>query len=137
MNQPYDKTRYQFVTGAFTWTAIDLVLAALSGTPDFVPGDTQIASIVGRGGVVLGYSQPILNKTVVPDGTVQTGPVVIPTVPVGPDITWFVLAKRFITPNLSEPIYFIDDAYTLPFTPNGLDVIVQPDWLQQRGWFRG
>jgi hypothetical protein len=29
---------------------------------------------------------------------------------------------------------FIDDAEGLPFTPNGLDVLIEPDWLLERGW---
>ena len=24
----------------------------------------------------------------------------------------------------------------LPFTPDGLDLVVQPDWLEGRGWYR-
>ena len=30
----------------------------------------------------------------------------------------------------------IDEAFELPFVPNGLDLVIQPDWLSARGWFR-
>jgi hypothetical protein len=57
--------------------------------------------------------------------------VLLPAVPVGPLVTWFTMTKAG-----TDLILYIDDAEGLPFTPNGLDVPVTPDWLSNRGWFR-
>jgi hypothetical protein len=131
MNQPYDVARRRFVTAALNWTALDLRLTAWGGVPQFVATDTTLANITGRGTPLLGTSLPVLVKTVTSDGTVQTDAVVIPDVPVGPDVTHFTLGEVS-----AALILFIDQALDLPFTPNGLDIVVQPDWLEQRGWFR-
>jgi len=131
MNQPYDLTRRRFVTAALNWPSLDLRLTALGGIPQFVAADTQISDITSRGTAVLGASLPIITKTVTADGTVQTDAVVIPEVPIGPDVTHFVLIEASGT-----LILYIDEAYVLPFVPNGLDIVVQPDWIEQRGWFR-
>lgn len=98
----------------------------------FVPTDTSIYDITARGDTVLvKTSLPITVKTVSADGTAQTNGVVVPEVPIGPNITHFTLHEAF-----GNLILFIDEALNLPFTPNGLDLVVQPDWLEQRGWFR-
>lgn len=136
-NNVYDRARYEFVTGAFNWPTMELVLAAMAGTPDFVPTDMTIDQVLTRGTLNLGYSLPVTSRTVAADGTTQTNQVLIPDVPVGQDITWFVLAERNATLPLSQLILFIDEAKDLPFVPNGLDVVIQPDWLENRGWFRG
>ena len=84
----------------------------------------------------LGYSQPIVGMNVLPDGLGQTGPVVIPAVPIGMPVTHFTLVFHNAVENNSQLILYIDDAEGLPFTPNGLDMVIQPDWLQGRGWWR-
>lgn len=137
MNNVYARARYEFVTGAFNWPALNVVLVAMRGTPDFVETDVTMQQIIDR--VIdppLGYSLEVTSMTVATDGTTQTNQVVIPSVPIGNDITWFVLAERQNPLPLSQPIMFIDEAKDLPFVPNGLDVVVQPDWLENRGWFR-
>lgn len=137
MNQLYNKARYQMVTGVFNWPALDLVLTAWGGTPNYVQTDAMLTDIIGRGlGVVLGHSLPVTTKSVAPDGTVQTNQVVIPTVPIGQNVTWFTFSKRAGVLTASEPLYYIDDADELPFVPNGLDLVINPDWVQARGWFR-
>jgi hypothetical protein len=137
MNKPYDLARYKMLTAAFDWTAMELRLAAWGGTPDFVPADQQISDINARpANAMLGYSQEITEHTVSPDGTAQTNQVIIPDVPVGQAVTWFTLVRFAAVPADSELILFIDDAIELPFDPNGLDIVVNPDWLSQRGWFR-
>lgn len=132
MNQPYNIARRRFVTAGFDWLNMDLRLTVWGGAPYFVPTDELVAAVVARGGTsLLGTSQPITVKTVTSDGTAQTNGVVVPNVPIGPNVTHFTLNES--NGNL---ILFIDEAIELPFTPNGLDMVVQPDWLEQRGWFR-
>ena len=77
-----------------------------------------------------GSSLPITSQTVAPDGTAQTNQVIIPGVPIGAPITFFTMSDA------DQLILFIDEAVELPFVPNGLDMVVQPDWLEQRGWWK-
>lgn len=135
-NEIYDLARVQLLTAALDWTAIDLQLIAWSGTPDFKPTDTKLADIKARGGVELGTSMAIVWKGVSADGSAQTDDVVIPSVPIGPAVTWFTLGRSGSPHDNGQPILFIDDAVNLPFTPNGLDMVVTPDWLLSRGWFK-
>lgn len=131
MNQPYNIARRRFVTAGFDWLTTDLRLTAWGGMPTFIPTETMVSDFTVRGALLLGVSQPITSKTVAADGTAQTNQVLIPNVPVGPDVTHFTLSEL-----TGQLILFIDQALNLPFTPNGLDIVVQPDWLEQRGWFR-
>lgn len=135
-NQLYDNARYRMVTGHFDWPAIDLVLTVWSGTPDYVQDDEFISEIVARGlATPQAHSQPVTFKSVAPDGTVQTNQVVVQAVPVS-TITWFTLSMRAATVLQSELLYYVDVAEVLPFASNGLDMVVNPDWVQARGWFR-
>ena len=136
MNTIYDAARYKLMTAAFDWTATDLLLTCWSGTPVFVPTDQTIGDVGIHGPVERGSSLPITSQSVTPDGTGQTNKVVIPAVAVGAPITFFTMSDRKPTHSLSELILFIDEAEDLPFDPNGLDMVVYPDWLQQRGWWR-
>jgi hypothetical protein len=130
VNGIYDQARYQLLTAQLDWRAVPLVLSAWGGTPLFDPTDETVADIIAHGFTEIGTSMPITHQTVSTDGTAQTDPVLIPAVPIGPSVTWFTFAAA------SQLILFIDDADELPFVPNGLDLIVQPDWLAGRGWWR-
>jgi len=135
MNQPYDIARYKFVTGTFDWLTMNLVLVAWSGTPNFVATDQHINDITGRGVTTArGVSLPITQKNVAADGTTQTNQVVIPDVAIGQPITHFTLVDDQVGGDTL--LYFIDEALDLPFDPNGLDMVIMPDWLSMRGWFR-
>lgn len=134
-NSIYDDARYKLLTAGLNWTTIPLRLAAWGGTPNFVAADKTLANISART-PLRGYSQPITSQTVDPGGTAQTNQVVIPKVPVGTDVTWFTMVRDVGLQTAAQLILYIDDAVELPFTPNGLDIVVQPDWLKQRGWFR-
>lgn len=136
VNTIYDKARVQLLTAEFDWLSMPLVLTAWSGTPTFIPTDETIADVVSHGAVELGSSMAITAQSVFPNGTAQTNRVVIPAVPIGPMVTWFIMSKKHSTHTQSQPILFIDTAEGLPFDPNGLDIAVEPDWLQSRGWFR-
>lgn len=136
MNSIYDIARRWTHVSQFDWPTLDMVLCAFSGTPAFFPTDVTLAQVVSHGVVYVNGSLDLTGQSVSADGTCQSGPAVIPLVPVGPDVTHFVLFKKLAPANTSQPILFIDDAEGLPFAPNGLDMVVQPDWLQGRGWFR-
>lgn len=136
-NGIYNSARYSILTAGLNWPAADILVAAWGGEPDFVVTDKKISDIVGRGkATVLGTSLPVTTKSVSADGTAQTNQVVIPGVPVGQQVTFFTLGKNATPVSNSDLFLFLDDALNLPFDPNGLDIVVQPDWLQARGWFR-
>ncbi len=125
------------VTKNFDWLTTDIVVTMWRGTPDYDQTDETISEIIARGlGSVLGHSLPVTAKSVALDGSVQTNQVVIPTTSVGEEITWFTLSRRAVSIDNSSLIYFVDQCDFLPFTTNGLDIVVNPDWTTQRGWFR-
>jgi hypothetical protein len=130
MNNVYDVARYRLMTSAFDWRAANLVLTAWSGTPVFSATDETIADVATHGPVERGSSLPITSKTVASNGTAQTNQVVIPDVLIGDPVTFFTMSDG------DELVLFIDEATELPFVPNGLDMLVQSDWLEQRGWWR-
>ena len=136
MNGIYDEARVKSLTANLNWLTTDLMLVAWAGSPSFVPTDKFVADIKARGAVVLGYSLAITEQMVSTDGTAQTNAVVIPTVPVGSPVTWFTMCTKNTPVDNSELILFVDQADGLPFEPNGLDMVVTPDWLQNRGWWR-
>jgi hypothetical protein len=135
-NAPYDKARVQLLTAGLDWRTITLTLSAWGGIPSFDPTDDMISDITARGFTELGISQPITAQAVTANGTAQTNTVVIPAVPIGPSVTWFTMSWSQTIHAQSQPILFIDTADDLPFVPNGLDLVIQPDWLQNRGWWR-
>ena len=79
---------------------------------------------------------PVTGQAVAPDGTAQTNPVVIPDVGVGPTVTWFTFSRQERHARAVQLILYIDEAEGLPFEANALDIVVQPDWLLARGWWR-
>lgn len=123
-------------TATFNWPQLSLVLTAWGGIPVFDPTHTTIATIAAAGPVDLGRSLGIGHQTVAADGSCQSDNVVIPTPPIGQDVTFFTMSELQTDYAASKLLFFIDDAKVLPFTPNGLDLIVTPDWLENRGWFR-
>lgn len=135
-NNIYNSIRYAMMTGAFDWRALDLRVVLLSGEPDFDPTDITLNDIIGRGGAVRAVSQPVTAPSVVVDGTGRTDAVLVEEVPIGDPITWLLLVKYNPVQNSSQLVYFCDEALDIPFIPNGLDMIIQPDWTAQRGWFK-
>jgi hypothetical protein len=130
MNTIYDQARYRLMTQQLNWLTSNLVLTAWSGVAVFAPLDEIISDVATHGPVERGTSLPITQQTVAPDGTAQTNQVVIPAVPIGDPVTFFTMS------NGNQLILFIDEAEGLPFVANGLDMVVNPDWLQQRGWWK-
>ena len=137
-NALYNIAGRKMLTGQFDWTAVDLMLVAWGGTATFTADDETIADVKAYPGVVeLGYSLPIIGKTVSSNAVAQSDNVLIPGIGVGSVVTWFTLCVRDATVHdNSELVFYLDDVEGLPFTGNGLDLPVQPDWAEQRGWFK-
>jgi hypothetical protein len=132
VNSIYDTARQRFALALIDWSTAPLVLLAYSGEPVFHAEDATITDITDRGETLLiSTSQDIVTQNVSAQGYLQTDNVVFEAVPIGYPITHFIMTLSAVT-----PLLFIDEAYDLPFVPNGLDVVVTPDWLEQRGWGR-
>jgi len=138
MSDIYDRVRYAMLTGAFDWTALGLRLAAWSGELDFAADDTDVDDIEARAlATLLGFSLPVTGLTVTTDGRAQTDPIVIPGLTFGQELTFFTFVEyNEADEGASTLVLFIDDAFELPFATNGLDITVQPDWIEERGWWR-
>lgn len=133
VNQVYDNARFKLATAGLDWRSAVYLLTAWKGAPDFIASDANIGQITARGNAtLLATSLTITGRAVSLDGTTQTDPVLIPAVPAGEIVSFFVM--HLVAG--SEPLLFIDEADGLPFTGNGLDLMVQPDWALERGWFR-
>lgn len=135
-NEIYDVARYRFGTAQLNWETANLVLFAFAGTPVFEPTDLHIDDLTGRGATVIGQSMSVSGRNVSQKGYLQTAPILIPAVPVGPQFTHMVMALDAATAGEEVPLIFVDEAVELPYLPNGLDILIQPDWLAQRGWGR-
>lgn len=135
----YDFARNQLLVANLNWLITPLVVSAWSGTKVFIPTDSTIANMKAHGAVERGFSLPIDvdHNFVTPDGTAQTDPVVLPAVPIGEPILWFTMSALVTPHDSSKLILFIDETNpALPYMANGLDILLQPDWTLQRGWFR-
>jgi len=138
MSDIYDRIRYSMLTGNFVWADVDMRLVAWSGDLDFDATDDKVSDIVARANAVpIGYSLPVTGLTVTVDGRAQTDPIVIPDVAFGQELTFFTFVDYDDgDEENSAMVLFIDDAFELPFATNGMDIVVQPDWIQERGWWR-
>jgi hypothetical protein len=137
MSGIYDWARAQLLTANLDWLAVELVVSIWSGTKTFVPTDRTIADVKARGAVERGYSLPITDTSVSVDGTARTDPVLIPAVPVGAPLLWITMSEVATPHDNSKLLLFIDQVLpALPYTANGLDIVLTPDWAAGRGWWR-
>ena len=138
VNTIYDIARMQFAKAQINWMTAPLRLLAYTGNPDFHPADTAISEITTRGNTLrISTSLDIVTQNVSTEGFLMTDNVVLPKVPIGYPVTHFIMVLMPGTdPEMAVPLLFIDDAEDLPFTPDGLDIVVTPDWLEHRGWGR-
>jgi hypothetical protein len=137
MTQPYDSAREKLLNGMLVWTACGLQLQAwTAGT--FDPAHKKVSDLVAAGGVSSSVSTQTVTQWVAPGGYAASQAIILPG-------TGFTVGEivSFLTLNdtqgaLLDPelILFIDDAETLPFVANGLDLTVTPDWILKRGWWR-
>jgi hypothetical protein len=137
-NSLFNIARYKFATGTLNWSpALNLVLIAWGGDPVFYETDTSVAAIIARAETtVIAHSQDMAGIAVTSSGWLQSGPALLPTVPIGPPVTHLIIATKALSWNDGTPLIYIDTGIDLPFTPDGLDVLIQPDWTEERGWCR-
>jgi hypothetical protein len=133
----YDAARQKFATAALDWRTQTLIVSAWAGSLDFNPADVTIASITGRGRVEAGTSLDMTGLAVAANGSCRSQPVVIPGIAAAVSVGWFTIAQKGATHAASNLLVFIDQIVpALPFIGNGLDLVLQPDWLSAQGWFR-
>ena len=95
MNSIYDIGRYNLLTADINWPTEDLRLLPWGGPPTFTPNHSTVTQKITEGLTTkLGFSQAIVGMNALPDGLAQTGPVVIPGVPIGMTVTHFTLVRN-------------------------------------------
>lgn len=135
MSDLYRATRERFlISPYFDWVGMSVRLQAWSGPYTFIENHASNANVAATA-TLRATSLPLTNKNG-SYGFARSDPAVLVAVPVGAPITFFTLCEY--TGDLLNMglIAYIDTGPSLPFTPNGLDWNVQPDWLVGRGWFR-
>lgn len=133
MNQLYDDARERLLHATLNWEALDLVLLAYDLTSyAFSPANQTQGDI----GLPKKVSQQLTQPLVAPGGYARSNAGVFIAIPVGPPIQFLVLAEQNASPANRRLIAYCDAASGLPFTPNGGDWIVKPDWAHAQGWFR-
>lgn len=135
-NDLYNVARVRMVTASFDWQGTDVFLMAWSGTYKFDEQHRNIADVTAAGGIRRSVSLPSAFQTYTEEGIVQTSPYLFPLVSIGPPLIFFTLTFGNVVPGQEELIAFYNEGEGLPYEPKGLDVLVQPDWLSKRGWFR-
>ena len=136
-NFPYYRFRCEMLAGQVIWPTESLILVAWSGPLEFFPEDVTVGDITTRAHSVLrGVSLPITGAAIHSHGYAQSDPALIQGITIGATITYFTMARKMGTTASSQLLLYIDEAWDLPWTANGLDLPVQPDWLAMEGWFR-
>lgn len=137
MNSLYALPREQMIKATFDWEAMSLWLQAWRGPYGFDETDAVSGDILAGGAELVQTSQIATNVLARPGGYARTDPIVFPNMPASEEpVTFLTLSETSTDPGTHRLILFINDAEGLPFTPNGQDQPVQPDWLNARGWFR-
>lgn len=137
MNRLYSRNRIKFLNGQFDWPSRQMVMSCCRGAYTFDEQHITAAELTAAGAVLVASSLPITGQTAMAGGYAMSDMVVIPTVPAGPEVTFLILFDITDAGTIGNvPLVYVDEAMGLPFTPNGLDQQIQPDWLSHRGWFR-
>ena len=135
MSDLYRGARERFLGAPnFDWVGMSARLQAWSGPYTFDEAHALNSSVAATA-TLRATSLALTNKAKT-YGYAISDPAVLAAVPVGAPITFFTLSE-YTGDLLAMPlIAYINVGPSLPFTPNGLDWNVQPDWLAGRGWFR-
>jgi hypothetical protein len=135
VNQVYNDARERLLNAQLNWPTLSLRMLAYTGDPEesFNPSHLVQSDL----GTPYATSQPILNPIVAVGGYARSSAAQFIAIPMGLDVQFFVLAEDNVTPASRKLIAYLADMNMLPFTPNGGDYLVKPDWLSAQGWFRG
>jgi hypothetical protein len=134
VNELYDDARERLLNAQLNWPTLSLRLLAFTGNPETSFNASHL--IQSSIGTPYAVSQPIINPLTGVGGYARSSAARFIAVPIGSDVTFFALAEDNITPTSRRLIAYLADLTMLPFTPNGGDYLVKPDWLFGQGWFR-
>jgi len=136
-NRPYASIRERLLYAAFSWPSAELELQAWAGG-NYNETHTHVSDLVAAGGVPSSKSLDPISCWVIAGGYAATDSVILPGngFHVGEVISFLTLSDKGGAALDPALVLFIDDAATLPIVANGLDVVVTPDWLLHRGWWR-
>lgn len=139
MSGLYASIRERLLYQSFDWQGADLELQAWSAG-HFDETHIRVSDLVTAGGTPQSNSDlPLGPPFVMPGGYAASDWLILPGsgFDVGVMVNFLTLSDR-AGGNTADPllILYIDEADGLPFTPNGLDYVVTPDWLLNRGWWR-
>jgi hypothetical protein len=138
MSAPYAGIRERLLYNTFSWLSADLELQAWSGG-HFNEQHVRVSDLIASGGVPQSKSQEAASPFIRPGGYASSNALILPGTgfSVGASITFLTMNDR-ASGSAADPILvlFIDDADGLPFVANGLDYVVEPDWLFKRAWWR-
>lgn len=130
MSSLYAVARSRMLKATFDWVNIPARLHAFAVPYLFDESHATLSQV----GVPVASSLNLTGQVVSPAGYARSDSAVLIDVPAGQTVTFLILAEHGpVDPPL---IAFIDEAEGLPLLTNGLDQVVVPDWIQQRGWFR-
>jgi hypothetical protein len=134
-NGLYNAARVKMVAAQFDWAGFLVVFFAYRATSTYVFDPTHGISDIGAPDAV---SEAVLHQTITPTGYCRSDPVQFNNVAAGADIKFLVIAEKGVggAAGAWSPVCYFDQGIDLPFVPNGNDIIVRPDWLADRGWFR-
>jgi hypothetical protein len=119
------------VRGLFDWDNIDVRMYGFTD-PAYVFDEND--AILSHVGVPVTTSLTLTGMVATATGFCRSDAAVLVSVPIGPPIRFLILAEYGpLDPPL---IAYIDMGEGLPYIGNGLDQVVIPDWLDERGWFR-
>jgi len=131
VNSLFNITRHNMATGAFNWVGgPGFVLQAWHGDWTFDPAVLTPAAITAA---LQATSLPLTNRGVASLGYCASDPALFSALAVGPEISFLTMSYDNGSRDL---VAFFDEGFNMPFTPNGNDWLIQPDYLSQRGWFR-
>ena len=137
MNRPYAHVREEMLNAVFNWPATDLELQCWTAG---VFDETQmyVSQLVAAGGIPSAKSTAPIHTFVETGGYASSDGVLLPgaSFTVGERIVFMTLSDR--TGALADPklVLWVDDAEGFPFVADGLDVLITPDWVLHRGWWR-
>jgi hypothetical protein len=136
VNSLFDPYRERLLSGQSVWTAVTLALVAWRGPYSFLETNRTVQDVADGGGALVQVSMQLLHPQVITGGYARTDTALFPNVPAGEPVLFLTMIEVGATIPASLLVCYIDTADGLPFTPNGQDQPVQPDWIQHRGWLQ-
>ncbi len=133
MNQLFAIPRQRLLKALWNWETVAVRLLAFNTAYTFNEDHTTVSQI----GAPLAQSELLTGKVATVKGYARSNAAYFTSIGVAAPVTFFVLAEDIGGASSTwKPMAYIDEAEGLPFTPNGAEKTVVPDWITNQGWFR-